>query len=198
LGKDRLEESLMVYSDIPDFVSKIILKSMAILQDNRYQSAHEFIVAFDACVEKIPPSAKILEHNALLSHQTQGFEVIEEKMQNIITPVAPFIADIDSRKFENKPETTDVEILLLDRSKSNHVTIRFRLSKNVKQVMIRKSYEKFPKHHLDGTDILCKNVENTYEVLDDVDGAPVFYTIFCQYKNERKALVAREGIRIAL
>jgi serine/threonine protein kinase len=89
--------------------------------------------------------------------------------------------------------------LSANRAKNAEVSLRFRLPKNAKEIIIKKSVSKRPTNVFDGTLVsaIKESAKEYIEVKDKAaENLPIYYTIFCRYKIKRSVLLTSDGVSI--
>ena len=192
LKNDYFKEGLLAHQSIPLVLSRIILKSMAIMQDDRFQSVQDFIDELDEV------SLPLLSDHNTVQIGTASLSKSQNRDIEVPSLVDMSLGMNNDKQLLRESKGISAQVLFSDRSETNEVVFRFSLPKNIKRVIIRKSSWKFPEDHLDGTDVPLMVLGGVCDVKDQVQSGPVYYTVFFQYVNERKALITREGIKIHL
>lgn len=83
------------------------------------------------------------------------------------------------------------------------VKIKFRLPRNIKNLVIRKSYTQMPSNIFDGSEVASllirdKDIDNFELVDDEVADTNIFYTIFCRYAKSRSLFMTSKGRSILI
>ena len=203
---DYFFANLMERKEIPTSLAQIIAKSMSVVQDERYPDVQSFINAIDEFTflansksdsgssQSHAQAIYNTEHVNSIVQDTLSWEDIDNLKTNVV--------DLKKKDFAGQISVRDInpEIQLLksERLKTGEVFIKLGLPNNVKGIIIRRSYWKYPEDRFDGEDIRPLLGEGFCEIMDRVHPGPVYYSIFCQYKNKRKAIVTREVAKIDL
>jgi len=206
--KDLFGTAIKQRSDIPKSLVKVISKSMAVLQDKRYPNVREFINAIDGYLEvnSIKPNSALGLEGFEIRSDFENYDEIS--LENFIKPEDTSKNEISSKHSESeyslilssvKDKDSGFSFLKRERSPSGKVFVKLSLPNDLKEVIIRKSYWKFPEDHFDGENVQSLSVKEGFcELVDQVHTGPVYYTFFGKYKNKRKAIVTREIARIDL
>lgn len=206
--KDLFGVAVKQRSDVPKSLAKVISKSMAVLQDKRYLNVRGFINAIDGYFE-----INNIKPNSALDLEGIGIKpdfIIYDKnsVENFIEPEDTPKNKTSSKHSESEHnliinsanhKDSGYDFLKKERSPSGKVFVKMSLPNDLKEVIIRKSYWKFPEDHFDGENVQSLSVKEGFcELVDQVHTGPVYYTFFGKYKNKRKAIVTREIARIDL
>jgi len=206
--KDLFGAAIKQRNDVPKGLAKIILKSMAVLQDNRYSSIREFVNAIDGYI-----LINIAEPN--INQDLQNNEISLDYLSRVGMSLINFddLAGAKENGHTTKHSVSKNSLILnsvndksavfkfLERERfpNGKIVIKLSLPIDLKEVIIRKSYWKFPEDHFDGENVQPLSVKEGFcEIVDQVHTGPVYYTFFGKYKNKRKAIVTREIAKIDL